>query len=61
MLTMIAKILVGSAVGLLVLVAVGFAFAADLVSSPPQPRPVRRVRSRMNPNIENIAFEEIRR
>lgn len=46
MLSIIAKVLVGVAVGLLLLLAVMFAFASDLFSAPPKPsvhnRKVRR-------------------
>lgn len=70
MLSIIAKVLVGVAVGLLLLLAVVFAFASDLFSSPPKPaaqsRKVRRTqlyRGAMNPNVENVALfvEEARR
>ena len=70
MLSIIAKVLVGVAVGLLLLLAVVFAFASDLLSAPPKPsarsRKVSRTqlyRGAMNPNVENVALfvEEARR
>lgn len=63
MLSIIAKVLVGVAVGLLLLLAVMFAFASDLFSAPPKPsvhnRKVPRTylhRGAMSANVENVAL-----
>jgi len=57
MLSMIAKILVGAAVCLLVLVAVAFAFAADFFSPKPEVQRVTRLsRGSLDPNVENVAL-----
>ena len=69
MLSTIARILIGAAVGILLLVAVAFAFAGDLLSSPPKVQRARLPRRSLNPNVENIAafvdevsrFDEVRR
>lgn len=57
MLSTIARILIGAAVCLLVLVAVAFAFAADLFSPQREvPRVTRLPRGSLNPNVENVAL-----
>jgi hypothetical protein len=57
MLSTIARILIGAAVCLLVLVAVAFAFAADLFSPKPEVQRVTRLsRGSLDPNVENVAL-----
>jgi hypothetical protein len=61
MLSTTAKALVGLAVGILLLVAVAFAFAADLLSTPPKVvraqaklRHSDLYRGPVDPNVENV-------
>lgn len=57
MLSTIARILIGAAVCLLVLVAVAFAFAADLFGPQREVQRVTRLpRGSLNPNVENVAL-----
>ena len=57
MLSTIARILIGAAVCLLVVVAVAFAYAADLFSPKPEVQRVTRLsRGSLDPNVENVAL-----
>ena len=69
MLSITAKTLVGLAVGLLLLLAVIFAFAADLLSQPPKmsaarlrpqmkPRRARPYTDLLDANLENVSLDE---